>query len=247
MQPVSTGVQRYDGVQVLRCVAAGLVVTTHATFYAGERLGAGDVLWDGGVKGVDIFFVISGFVMMLAARRLGDAPDAWWRFLVQRVVRVGPLYWIATTAKLAVLMLASRYVLHAAIDWTSVAKSYLFLPSRNVDGRIEPLLGVGWTLTYEMFFYALFTLALWLRAGLLTAMAPALLGLALSSTLRPPHFSPWLVYCDPIILEFLFGMVVGWACMNGRMAGTRVALPGASRGHGAPAAVARPAQSAALD
>src|SRR4051794_40777008 len=136
----------YTGVQALRFVAALLVVMTHATLYTSERLDDSLPVWHFGEVGVDIFFVISGFVMMVSTQRLVGRRDGWKYFWMRRTIRIVPLYWIATTIKLLALVVAPAAILHATLDPRDVVLSYLFLPSYNVDGLVQPLLGVGWTL-----------------------------------------------------------------------------------------------------
>jgi peptidoglycan/LPS O-acetylase OafA/YrhL len=66
---------RYEGIQALRFIAALLVVVTHATFYVSERLVPGYPVWSSGAAGVDVFFVISGFVMVVSSQDLIGQPD----------------------------------------------------------------------------------------------------------------------------------------------------------------------------
>ena len=145
----------YEGIQALRFVAALLVVVTHTTFYAHERLDNSFSVWGHGTVGVDIFFVVSGFVMMYSSQKFVGSRIGWQGFGMRRLIRILPMYWIATTVKLAALVLVPAAVLHAALDPQKVVMSYFLLPTRNVDGRVEPLLGVGWTLLFEMFLVAI--------------------------------------------------------------------------------------------
>lgn len=200
---------KIDGIQSLRFVAAVLVVVTHATLYAGERLDHGIQIWHFGEVGVDIFFVISGFVMVVSTERLVGSKDGWKYFAMRRLIRIVPMYWIATTIKLLTLIALPAAVLHAQLDLGKTILSYLFLPSRNVDGRVQPLLGVGWTLIFEMFFYLAFTIALLLRAKPIYFCSIILSLCAVGNVVRPETWSPALVYLDPIVLYFLVGMVIG--------------------------------------
>lgn len=200
---------KFDGIQSLRFVAALLVVVTHSTFYAGERLDRSIQTWEFGAIGVDIFFVISGFVMMMSTGGLAGTKDGWKYFGMRRLVRIVPMYWIATTVKLLTLIVLPGAVLHAQLDPGKTILSYLFLPSRNFEGRVEPLLGVGWTLTFEMFFYFVFTVALLLRAKPIWFCASVLSLCALGTIVRPDEWAPALVYLNPIVLYFLVGMIVG--------------------------------------
>jgi exopolysaccharide production protein ExoZ len=200
---------KFDGIQSLRFVAALLVVVTHSTFYAGERLDHRIQIWQFGTVGVDIFFVISGFVMMISTGGLVGTKDGWKFFGMRRLVRIVPIYWIATTVKLLTLIAIPSAVLHAQLEPEKTILSYLFLPSRNFEGHVEPLLGVGWTLTFEMFFYFVFTIALLVRANPIWFCGIVLSLCALGNIVRPDEWVPALVYLNPIVLYFLVGMIVG--------------------------------------
>lgn len=203
---------KYTGVQALRFVAALLVVLTHATLYTSERLDSSVPVWHFGEVGVDVFFVISGFVMMVSTRSLIGDRNGWKSFSMRRIIRIVPMYWIATTIKLAVLVAVPAAVLHATLNPATVLLSYGFLPSRNVDGLVQPLLGVGWTLTFEMFFYFVFALALFLRANRLYLAGIVLTACAVGWLFRGTEWPPAAVYLDPIVLNFLVGMIIGrWA------------------------------------
>ena len=99
-----------------------------------------------GQAGVDVFFVISGFIMwMVTAEPVGPA-----QFLWHRVVRIVPLYWIAT------LIMAA----HRSSSVSDTVNSLLFWPYRDANDELWPVLVQGWTLNFEMFFYLLFAAAL---------------------------------------------------------------------------------------
>ncbi len=208
---------RFDGIQTLRFLAAIMVVFTHSIFYASERLGQGEFSWGAGAKGVDIFFVISGFVMVISSRFLVASEDGWKIFLKKRIIRIVPLYWAATTCKLVVILLVSSLVLHAKLDWWIIVKSYFFLPSHNLDGEIEPFLGVGWTLVFEMFFYLVFSISLFLRKNIYVFVGIVLSIFSILSLFRGVNYSPWWFLMDPIILEFYFGMGIGYFTLKNKL------------------------------
>ena len=108
--------------------------------------------------GVDIFFVISGFVMWgVTAGREGGS----WSFFSRRLKRIVPLYAILTTVMLVIMLARPSVLLKSRFDVVHVVTSYLFIPWRHpVKGMFEPLLFQGWTLNYEMMFYAIFALIL---------------------------------------------------------------------------------------
>jgi exopolysaccharide production protein ExoZ len=218
--PSSNSKDTYNVVQALRFIAAFMVVITHATFYTKERLDPNSYFWPDGASGVGLFFVISGFVMVVSSRSLSGTMDGWKTFALKRVVRIVPMYWIATTLKLLTLVFASTAVKHAELNPLNIFCSYFFIPTTNVEGHIEPLLGVGWTLVFEMFFYAVFAVALLVRRiDYFYIVGSVLAVCALGSLIRNESWSAVRFYLDPIVLNFLLGMIIG------RWALTRATIP----------------------
>ena len=226
--------ENYSGIQALRFLAAILVVMTHATLYTTERLDPAFGIWSPGAAGVDIFFVISGFVMVVSSRKLMTQPGGWLVFAKRRLIRVVPLYWLGTTLKVAALLAVPLLVVHAKLSFYQVVTSYLFFPARNAEGGLEPLMGVGWTLNYEMFFYMVFTLALLLRLDIYWFIGTTL-GICAFGSLLPNIESDALTfYFNPIVLEFFGGMLLArvaatwrfpwWACLAAFAAGLALLL-----------------------
>ena len=120
-------------IQALRAVAALMVVVYHAFEMWTVRISpaAPGATWTNGAAGVDIFFVISGFVMVVSSRRLLSQPGAWMTFMRHRIVRIVPLYWLLTTLKLVLVLLFSGLALRSSLDLDFIVKSYLFLPGRR--------------------------------------------------------------------------------------------------------------------
>ena len=210
--------RQWRSVQALRAFAALLVVAYHALEQWRETHSAVPpprVAWPNGAAGVDLFFVISGVVMIVASTRLATRPGGWRVFLWRRVERVAPLYWLATTAKLALVLAAPALSSHAWPGWSSVVCSYLFLPAANAGGEIRPVLPVGWTLSFEMLFYLVFAAGLamrpagGLRGVVLRVVLPALCALSLLGLARTPAWPAVSVLADPLVLEFGAGAVLG--------------------------------------
>ena len=204
-------------VQALRAVAALLVVLLHAFETWGERVdpSAPGVNWDNGAAGVDVFFVISGFVMVISSRRLVDQAAAWLIFLRHRVVRIGPLYWLMTTVKILAVVALGGVVLRTGLDFNFVAGSYLFLPVVDSAGHFRPVLPVGWTLTYEFLFYLLFAVALALRTDVLRIVIPGLGLIATAALFRTETWPAWTILFDTIVLEFVFGVLLAKWTLRG--------------------------------
>ena len=215
------GPSTLGGVQALRGLAAMLVVLYHATQMVAERLGAGHVL-NFGASGVDLFFPISGFVMVLTTHRhwgqAGKARD----FLLRRLARIVPLYWGATLLKLLALLAVPAMASHPTLDAWHVTASFLFVPAWDVHHRAQPLVPVGWSLHFEMLFYLLFALALWLRVRPVLWLSAALMAVCLCLPWRDA-LGAMGTLADPMLLEFVAGMFIGWATVRGRQLPPRVA------------------------
>jgi exopolysaccharide production protein ExoZ len=114
-----------------------------------------DFAWLGQV-GVDIFFVISGFIMYFVHRGDFARPGMVKRFFLRRLVRVVPTYWLLTTLTVVGLVLLPGLFNSRTTDWGWITASYLFVPWQSPAGDISPPVGPGWTLNYEMYFYVIF-------------------------------------------------------------------------------------------
>jgi exopolysaccharide production protein ExoZ len=206
--------------QVLRLVAAVVVLFGHTVDEAGGIDPRFTVRYPGGVDygiGVDVFFVISGAVMVLATtRRFGEAGGTR-RFWRDRLLRVAPLYWVFTAAMVLATLLVPERLEHGDLTPGRVLTSVLFIPWDDGTGSIRPVLRLGWTLDYEVFFYALFGLALLVRrrGTALVALAATMVGLVLLHPLVPETWWPLHAWTESIILEFLLGVAVGLLVQRG--------------------------------
>ena len=204
----------FHGVQALRAIAALAVVAGHSTDYLLLVNGAvpGPLRWVHGPAGVDIFFVISGFVMMLSAGRLRELPHPGRVFLWRRVLRILPLYWLL---KLVAITAHPGLSVHGRPSAGNVTASLLFVPSLNAEGLIRPLIPLGWTLSFEMLFYLIFAVALSVRGGWLRVLVPAICALAGIGAMRSETWPAWTSLADPIVLEFLAGVGVAGLVLRG--------------------------------
>lgn len=207
----------YRLIQILRALAALMVVAHHATIMLFQRDHLPSPNWLAGSSGVDIFFVISGFVMTISSAPLLKATHPARTFLARRLERIAPLYWLVTTVKIAVLLLAPALALNGLGSAWHIVSSYLFLPSLSAEGLFEPVVVVGWTLNFEMAFYVLFAVALARRWRPLSLLGPLLISLPLLAFIAPLLPARWLArvptdfwfYVSTVLWEFLFGMVLG--------------------------------------
>jgi exopolysaccharide production protein ExoZ len=200
------------GLQVLRGIAASLVVFHHfAGIYQDRSHGSswisGSGLGNLGRCGVDIFFVISGFIMVYTTGGKDGAGDAL-IFIRRRILRIYPLYWIWTSV-LLVLWLggAVEQLRHYSTGY--LIRSYLLIPAFN-GKYFEPLLQPGWTLSFEMLFYVVFScgVLLNLRSGKILFLAAAFSLMALLARLLAADSGMRYLLTNPIIVEFLFGVLI---------------------------------------
>lgn len=217
-----------ETIQALRAIAALLVVFGHAaheTEAIGPRVGlpAIDASFMHWGIGVDIFFVISGFIMVHTSADLFGRPGAWRIFLARRIARIVPLYWLLTSILLIGGLIAPQLLNVPFGDWQHILASYLFIPSLRGGDEIRPVMALGWTLNLEMFFYVLFAgaLLLPLRRGMI-ALALVISGLALAGALLKPAQVQLAFWTQQIILEFLFGCLLALVHRQG------IRLPAAS-------------------
>ena len=206
--------QNFALVQILRAAAALAVALHHVTHDASSltvsdaslaaRIGHA-MPWE---AGVDIFFVISGFVMLHASEALFQRGTTGIHiFVARRIARIVPLYWGATTLFLLVAALAP-YSVSASLGGVGyIVRSYAFIPAARPDGLLEPAYGLGWTLNYEMFFYLWFAACLWLpRRSAILSVTACLGGLVVFGAIAHPTGDITQVWTSQIILEFLLGV-----------------------------------------
>ena len=180
-----------DSVQALRGFAALCVVVYHLE-YVGK-----------GAFGVDVFFAISGFIICYVTAT--DRTD----FFAKRLIRIVPLYWAGTIAVFALALVAPRLLGATTASPADLWKALCFIPYEKEPGRVVPILFLGWTLNYEMFFYVVYAAALHTRNAALASgfVLAALVG---AGQLVDVESVAWQFYTSPILYEFCYGMGIYW-------------------------------------
>ena len=207
--------------QMMRFVAAGLVLAAHITFYYHERVDRNVPVWEPGAVGVPIFFVISGIVMVVAARALPAGLAGAQGFLLRRIVRVVPLWWLALTVKIAIAVAKPELVNHNHFQVDYALKSFFFIPYFTGDRAVVPLHGVGWTLLHEMYFYLLFSLALWMRVQPVIWVSAFIVGICVLGHFLQIDAAWWVIATHPANLQFVLGMVLAQALLSPAWVGMR--------------------------
>ncbi|CAN7774252.1 acyltransferase [Caballeronia sp. LjRoot34] len=206
MTPTRPTTEYENNVQVLRFVAAAVVLITHITFYLHERVDPGLHVWHVGEAGVPLFFVISGFVMALSGSRLERNAKGAAYFLRKRVARIFPLYWVITTFKVAIAIAVPAAVLHNRPDILHTLGSYFLIPMTNSEGDVRPIHGVAWTLLHEMLFYYIFSLSLLLRQKPVLFSSGIIISMCSLALFVSPQTAASRVCLNDINLLFVAGM-----------------------------------------
>jgi exopolysaccharide production protein ExoZ len=195
------------GIQYLRAFAALAVVFFHAT----ERSGGS---FNIGAAGVDIFFVISGFIMWVMSDNRPLSPR---RFMLDRIQRIVPIYWIVTIV-MVVGAFAGLFP-NMKLTLEHLLGSLFLTPTRSPsNGEIWPVLVQGWTLNFEMFFYAIFAISLAVAHRFQLILLVAIFAaFALAGWLFHPQSPILMTYTRPIILEFVAGALIGQLWLKGRL------------------------------
>jgi len=192
-------------IQALRGMAALLVVFAHSIEHGPGH--ATNAVMLTARFGVDIFFVVSGLVVLLAAGPEQFSPFV---FMKRRIWRVAPLYWATTLFVAATAVIAPKIFLTTTFDMSYLLSSLFFIPAPrpgSLDWR--PLFKLGWTLNYEMFFYLLIALTFWckslrLRGQILIA---AIFALIIYAAFVPAR-SFAAFYASYNLLPFVAGVVL---------------------------------------
>ena len=216
-------IRHLSNIQVLRGLAALMVLMYHIPDELTDRGWANPFPnMTVGAAGVDIFFVISGFIMVYSTARVFQKPGAGIRFLLRRVARVVPLYWAITTIFVFLTIRASRHLTPPDYSIPHIVASYLFLFYPRPEYGDFPLYLQGWTLNYEMFFYLCFSSVLsFSRGAAVTSLSICFVALVVLGQFVP---LPWPVdrWANSDILEFVFGMQLAQAYLQGLRLSFRV-------------------------
>jgi exopolysaccharide production protein ExoZ len=220
---------KFLSLQALRALAAIVVVVYHAQglchkYATGPSL-TEKVLQDFGRYGVDLFFVLSGFVILYAIHKTNSTPGA---FLARRLIRIVPIYWVLTLGLIALSVLVpAAFSAHGPLEPRIVVQSMLFV-SYALNSQ-QPMLYVGWSVEYEMFFYVLVALALMAALPLYRGLGLIFLGSYAALHLFVPAAglsgNVWFFLGSPLLFEFEFGLFLAELASNTKLRALDVAIP----------------------
>ncbi len=199
---------KFLSLHYLRGAAAILVVLFHASI---SLLGDGAALVPVGsfVIAVDIFFVISGFVMFYTTKDSTITPI---EFFLRRIIRVFPIYFILTTLAFLIAVFFPNFTGWFSSNVCDYIMSILFIPYPGRFYHVAgPELSQGWTLNFEMFFYLVFSVTLF--ANSLTRLLMCIgtfLVFVLLGILFPSDNILWVTYTNSLTLEFTSGVLIAY-------------------------------------
>ena len=222
---------KLQSIQALRGLAALLVVFYHIRsleIIGIAENGFTEQAWTGGVftngyAGVDLFFVISGFIMVFVTRDAGTGVKAAADFLFARATRIYPVWW-GFAGFMAAYMIGVHGLSGMGKGWGAISRSeplvpYLVKSFLLVPQPEFPILGVGWTLVHEMYFYAVFTVLMLLPRKLLPFMLGGWGALIVAGTFLGSAVVFAGSYRDlvfyPMTMEFILGALAGYAVTKG--------------------------------
>jgi len=196
--------KHFESLQVLRFAAAFAVVLFHfgsglTIQYHLDRNYLGM-----GAAGVDVFFVLSGFIISYSS----DPARGVAYFARKRLSRIVPLYWLLTFAIILIALVKPNLLNSTIVSVETVVKSLLFIPYEKSGGAIQPILFLGWTLCYEMFFYMIFGACLLFGAKATWYACAIVLSLVALGAIWPHGSVEWRFYTSPILIEFALGMML---------------------------------------
>lgn len=219
MAPLKGAMGRIDSLQALRAIAAATVMYWHI----GSPL-------QRGLFGVDMFFVLSGFVISMVL--VQTRPTAL-TFAIDRITRIVPLYWLMTTLLFVAASIDPSPFKPSIHEMGHYLRSLLFILYLKENGVRQPILSVGWTLTYEMIFYAVALVVFYLaRIRSPAANALAITFMCIFGTLAPGDSAVLQILTSPLLLEFCFGIGVWYVYSAGVRCSALISIVGIAVGLG---------------
>jgi exopolysaccharide production protein ExoZ len=211
----STQSMEFLSIQYLRALAALGVVLWHGSISLLDNERA-LIPMKACTAGVDVFFVISGFIMFYTTI---DRPMSTGQFYLRRLTRIAPPYFAFTTLAFLIARIAPGVTRTFSPRPLDYLRSMLFIPyfnsaslgANSLAPLVRPEVGQGWTLNYEVFFYAIFGACLFLPPRLrVRCVVVICVTLSIVGAIAHPSSAILSTYTDPLLLEFVFGVLLGY-------------------------------------
>ena len=213
------GANKLIPLQVLRGFAAMLIVIFHiihdvnGLYFKDQESAFGDPTYL--IYGIDLFFVISGFIMVYTAYGQSGFTAAK-GFILRRAIRVVPIYWFFTALLAIALFVMPSALSYLDFNIIDFMKSLFFVPYHDAAGGLYPFLKIGWTLNYEMYFYIVFALCMLLPVRFfMPVLSVFFLVTIFAKTSVLPEGIIRQFYGNMIVVNFLAGAWIGYAYKKG--------------------------------
>lgn len=185
--------ERIEIIQIIRFLGAVCIIFYHS-----------NLIGEHGYFGVEIFSIISGYIIVHSTRQ----KEGKIHFLFKRFIRILPLYWLMTLFTYAIIYVYPTLSIMSEAKPEYLIKSMLFFPFQNSKGYNVPILGVGWTLNYEVFFYLIFFIAICINHSYRSIITcTAIVCLAVIGQVYEGGVFYLNYYTDSFLLEFSFGIL----------------------------------------
>ncbi|BCG64450.1 MAG: exopolysaccharide production protein ExoZ [Methyloprofundus sp.] len=198
---------KIQNIQALRGIAVLSVTLYHLSIIEQKYGGSISILpklLQFGMFGVDLFFIISGFVMITITRGKFQNQQQALKFIYHRIARIYPSYWVYSLLVLGVFLIQPTWVNSTQENQVDIMASFLLVPANTL-----PLVMVGWTLIHEMYFYLIFFILLLISAEK-NIMATLIIWTAIVIILNTfvllnnPVFK---IISHPLTIEFIAGCI----------------------------------------
>jgi exopolysaccharide production protein ExoZ len=206
---------QFASLEYLRVIASFMIILFHAhsiSLRHADQQGLSyfsvPIFWYGCI---DLFFVMSGFLMIHMSRNLYGRSGGLRNFLLRRITRTPPLYWVYTIGIAAIFTITPTLSSQGTVGWKWLVGSMLFYPMAR-----DPIIAIGWTLEYEVFFYIVIGLSILLpyRWGWKFALS-ALIGAVSLGIALGVKANPWGTWTNPLLLDFAIGICVAVTYYSG--------------------------------
>ena len=208
MTVIRDGKEQFAGMDLLRVIASLMIVLFHAHSIALKHVTANAEIFFEAPRWwyscIDLFFTMSGFLMIHMSRNLYGS----WRgvkiFAARRASRTPPLYWIYTLMIAGLFLALPNLSSEGPVTWQKFLASVFFFPMQE-----KPVIAIGWTLNYEIFFYCIIGLSLFFPyAKGWKFSALILVTLVAIGRILDLRTNPWATWTDPLMLDFVIGILV---------------------------------------
>jgi peptidoglycan/LPS O-acetylase OafA/YrhL len=212
----------FNNLQCCRGIAAVIVLIAHANLIIDKNLFSGIPII--GWSGVDFFFILSGFIIYYINYKYIGTPQQLRQYFSKRLLRIFPIYWFYTAGFLILNFFISKFLGKGVITWidldlSGLLKSFTLYPT-DIDSNERPIIPVAWTLSFELIFYIIFGICIFIGNKLtkyLFAIWILFVGLSLFNVIDVSYSPILSTLCSSKNIEFIYGCGIGYLTLNNKI------------------------------